>query len=641
MNRILICVHTIDKGSTTGPKVHTDGAHSDTEPIALMRVKKRVKKRKASKNSTQTKKKPSKARRLNTMFSDSDSSDSDDEPIGRLKTKVSKNSTQTNSKTNSKIANEQAAGRDSSSPTLTLPDSSDSDDEPIGRLKTKVSKNSTQTNSKTNSKIANEQAAGSDSSSPTFTIPGSPPVGSDDETKTSAPLPFSFDEEFDDSILQGVPEELLNNGVAAEPKPKPNPLAAALNPSCSWFQCHSVELLNRCKPDHLLLAADWGVGRTNDDGRTIMGNTFRRYVDGAADVGPTYDDYLQSAQREDDLFRRELPATSVLQIVLQGGKPMVFPMFCYTNHFTAIAICPKRKTAGYFDGLYPDDPFVDTWLPHFKAAIAAIGDDWNDWKIELKLGCTRNGDVLQQDNIELLGDKRGVDYKNTDSPATAAFQCGVHVHVFADLFIDWCQLPEPAPSLQEYLWQRQESVGIVTSTGALRREEAQRFFRKARISLVDIAGRHAQMPVTRPAGPPRLFVSGHGTELKPDVEECAAHSPRAANSPADAATTPLNDGSAVAEVAQHVNPGQHPTGAETESRIQNDTQQKLNDFETLKPYVRKAETLRAELEKVPAAMAQLQCMFCFVLFCFVLFCFVLFCFVLFCFVLFCFVLFCF
>ena len=232
MNRILICVHTIDKGSTTGPKVHTDGAHSDTEPIALMGVKKRVKKRKASKNSTQTKKKPSKARRLNTMFSDSDSSDSDDEPIGRLKTKVSKNSTQTNSKTNSKIAN--------------------------------------------------EQAAGSDSSSPTFTIPGSPPVGSDDETKTSAPLPLSFDEEFDDSILQGVPEELLNNGVGApaEPKPKPNPFAAALNPSCSWIKTDFVELLNRCKPDHLLLAADWGVGRTNDDGRTIMGNTFRRFVDG-------------------------------------------------------------------------------------------------------------------------------------------------------------------------------------------------------------------------------------------------------------------------------------------------------------------------------------------------------------------------
>ena len=93
--------------------------------------------------------------------------------------------------------------------------------------------------------------------------------------------------------------------------------AEMLNPPCSWMTSTAVELTNRAKEKHTLLAADWAVGRSThmeydvelecqvevgDDGRWVMGNTFQAFAwSHASDVaggggggGVTYDDYLTS-----------------------------------------------------------------------------------------------------------------------------------------------------------------------------------------------------------------------------------------------------------------------------------------------------------------------------------------------------------
>ena len=113
---------------------------------------------------------------------------------------------------------------------------------------------------------------------------------------------------------------------------------------------------------------------------------------------------------------------------------MVFPMYVGNCHFTALGIYPRRKTAGYYDGLFDASEESDNmWLPQLKAAIRAAGDDDSEWSIELELGKTRANDHLQRDDVKCSAkDCAGVDYKSTQSRIGGAFQCGVHVHVFCE-----------------------------------------------------------------------------------------------------------------------------------------------------------------------------------------------------------------
>ena len=75
-------------------------------------------------------------------------------------------------------------------------------------------------------------------------------------------------------------------------------------------------------------------------------------------------------------------------------------------------------------------------------ALEAAGEDTNRWTFVNDLATTDQGDLIQHDEIALPGDREGWDYRTTVNSVQGAFQCGVLLHSFADIFIAWCALPD-------------------------------------------------------------------------------------------------------------------------------------------------------------------------------------------------------